>query len=394
MTDSEDRFFPSTFLTPAEIYHQVTQGPGLFDLQRIQAQVQHEVPEEEDRANLIASLGDLIAVGWQGAASAAARGAALPLKEQVLANADKLDQAQDLVSRQAGSFERAHNSVRPVSEPPEQSLDDAFPFDVDHEKEVTAYQADAQHNIAVFQQYDGASEYNETNMPQEFHAGGRDGGDISVKSADTIGVGEPRPGPGDGPPGGPGDEPGNPDGGYRAGPSGYPGEAAGHPGASAGVTGASSSGDGQTAANDYRSSSGSLYPTTGYSPPLSGAPVSAAPGGFVGGGSVGGYSGGGAPRAGGGVAGGGGGSAVRGPGGAVGAGALAAEENAVRRGMQGAAARGGAGPMGAPLGAGRGKDDENAEHERKVLIEADAEQIFGSDVLTAPQVIGDDEYED
>jgi hypothetical protein len=50
--------------------------------------------------------------------------------------------------------------------------------------------------------------------------------------------------------------------------------------------------------------------------------------------------------------------------------------------------------MGAPVGAGRGKDDEDTEHQRKFLIEADAEDTFGSDVLTAPQVIGDDEYED
>jgi hypothetical protein len=50
--------------------------------------------------------------------------------------------------------------------------------------------------------------------------------------------------------------------------------------------------------------------------------------------------------------------------------------------------------MGAPVGAGRGKDDEEKEHQRKVLIEPDAEGTFGSDVLTAPQVIGDDEYED
>jgi hypothetical protein len=87
------------------------------------------------------------------------------------------------------------------------------------------------------------------------------------------------------------------------------------------------------------------------------------------------------------------GPVVRGPGGAVGAGALAAEENAVRRGAA-AAARGGAGPIGAPLGAGRGKGDEDAEHERKVLIEVDSEATFGSDVLTAPPVIGDDEDED
>lgn len=52
---------------------------------------------------------------------------------------------------------------------------------------------------------------------------------------------------------------------------------------------------------------------------------------------------------------------VRGPGGAVGVGALAAEEAAARRDA---------------VSAGRGKD------------------TFGSDVLTAPQVIGDDEFEE
>lgn len=46
------------------------------------------------------------------------------------------------------------------------------------------------------------------------------------------------------------------------------------------------------------------------------------------------------------------------------------------------------------MSVGRGKDDQDAEHQRKVLIETDAEDVFGSDVLTAPQVIGDDEYED
>ena len=49
--------------------------------------------------------------------------------------------------------------------------------------------------------------------------------------------------------------------------------------------------------------------------------------------------------------------------------------------------------MAAPLGPGRGRDDD-ADHERSVLIEVDAEGTFGSDALTAPQVIGDDEYED
>jgi hypothetical protein len=49
---------------------------------------------------------------------------------------------------------------------------------------------------------------------------------------------------------------------------------------------------------------------------------------------------------------------------------------------------------GMPMGGGRGKGDDDEEHTRKVLIEADAESAFGSDALTAPQVIGDDAYEE
>jgi hypothetical protein len=72
---------------------------------------------------------------------------------------------------------------------------------------------------------------------------------------------------------------------------------------------------------------------------------------------------------------------------------LAAEEAAARRGLAVTARGAGPGAFGAPMGTGRNQDDDE-EHKRKVLIEADPESTFGSDVLTAPQVIGDDEYED
>jgi hypothetical protein len=51
-------------------------------------------------------------------------------------------------------------------------------------------------------------------------------------------------------------------------------------------------------------------------------------------------------------------------------------------------------PLAAPVGGGRGRNEDDEEHTRKVLIEADPESVFGSEELTAPQVIGDDEYED
>lgn len=413
MTANDSGFF--AFLTPAEIYDQLTGGRGPEQLSYTQRVLLMETLAEEDRAHLIAAIGELTATGWQGEASATARGSTLPLRDHVLANADKLDQAQDLLSRQAGSFQTAYHSVRPISGPPGMPLDESFPFDVDHEKDVAGYQADAQHNMAVFEQYDGASEYNETNMPQEFHGGRRGSGDILVKSPDTIEVGDSSPREG-GPDGGiresgwPGRHPGGGPypGGHPSTSGPYPGNSSPYPGNSGGSDpgGTSPSGGFHARPDDFRPSPGYSYPVSGQQ----GAP--AASDGFVGGvpggghpgrGSSGGFGPGGgigsrgvsgilrSGAAAGGSGGGASGPVLRGPG--VGAGALAAEEAAARRAAQAAAGRGGAGPMGAPAGGGRGKD-EDAEHERKVLIEADPEETFGSEVLTAPQVIGDEEYED
>jgi hypothetical protein len=386
------------FMTPAEIYRQLTQGPGTRRLIVEQQETHTESTAEGERAELIRSLANTIRAGWQGDASGGAYGAAMPLAEKALENADKLNHSQDLLSRQIDSFNTAANSVHPVSDTPDNLIDEKFPFDVDYDKAVKDYQNSAQHNIAVFREYDGASHYNETNIPQEYSGSDRSGGEVSVKPpADTIEVDEPRrggpgdsAGPGDSSGPGPGSSGG--DGSHSSGPStgGFPGGPGG-PGGSL------------TSPNDYRTAPESS-PVPSYSP-VGQAPVSRDSGGFVGGVPVGGYAGGGGgfgPRGGGGGVGGGtggpggvrGGGAGLGAGAGARAGALAAEEAAAARRAAQAAAGAKSGPMGAPMGAGRNKDDEDAEHQRKVLVEADAEDTFGSDVLTAPQVIGDDEYED
>jgi hypothetical protein len=386
----------SFLLTPKEIYEQLTRGKGADSLIAEQSQTDDERRLEGERAEMIRLLANAVKSGWQGEASDGAYGAAMPLAERAVENSTKLMKAQDLLSRQIGSFHRAVNSVVPVSDPPEMSVDEAFPFDVDHDKAVREYQDAAQNNIAVYRDYDGASNYNETNLPQEYRGYSRDGGDVSVKGGDTIKVGEPGPGiseprqswPGDSGPYSGGPYPGGePDGPYPGGSSDrYPGGPTGGPDGS------------QTSPNDFRPGTASAtYPMPTY--PASGKP-SPVSGGFVGGVPVGGYSGGGegGPGSASGPVGGRGpgesgpGSGVRGP---LGSGALAAEEAAAaRRAAQAAAGTRTGGPIGAPMGAGRNKDDEDSEHQRKVLIEADAEETFGSDVLTAPQVIGDDEYED
>ncbi|MBB4906602.1 hypothetical protein [Actinophytocola algeriensis] len=400
------------FVTADDIYRWLKEGPGAESLDLAQNATQHEMERENQRADQIMLLSNAIQAGWQGEAGGRAYSAVSPLAEYALRGADQLRVSQDLLSRQSASFVDAANRVRPVPEkPPENSLTDAFPFDTDIDKDTADYQSAAQNNFAVFRDYDGASSYNETHMPQEYNTTNRATGDVTVTPpADTIEVGDSGPRSG-----GPGEHSGGPGNysGYGAGPSGYPGgpgsggPAAGGPSTGGGHPGTVPSGGQQTTPNDYRPSPQPPYSYPPSYPPVHRpSPVSADPGNYTGGAPYGG--GGFGPRGGGGGGGGGYGSGpggggprgfgpTPGPGPGAAAGAVAAEEAAARRAAQAAAGirpGGAGGPVGAPMGAGRGKDDEDTEHERKILIETDAEETFGSDILTAPQVIGDDEYED
>lgn len=384
-------------MSPHQIYEYFATGRGTGLLDDAQTATRLEWDLEDGRANLIRKQGELIRGGWHGTASEGAFGAAQPLAESALHGADALSRAEDLLDRQSGSYHRAANSVKPVpSEPPKLDMNDTgLPF-TDYDKEVTTYQADAQHNIDVYRGYDGASHYNQTNMPTTYSTVNHAGGNISVTSndgqpGDYIDSTDYQPPRGDddfserrGPDSAPVSEP-LPD---RRQPQ-------------------------QTTPTDFGQPSittpgGNLPSTVQPTPPgptpgglVAGLPV----GGFTGSGPGGGTGG---PGARGGTYGGPGspGSGGRGPGSAgprsgvlgagPGVGALAAEEAAARRATAAAVARGaGPGVMGgAPVGAGRGKGNEDEEHQRKFLIEIDPEGTFGSDVLTAPQVIGDDEYED
>lgn len=157
------------FLTPAEIYRQLTEGAGAAKLREEQAHALAERSQEQDRAALVRSLANLVQTGWQGEAGAGAHGAAMSLAERMSENAEKLDRSQDLLSRQIDSFDTAFHSVRPLGDPPELSLAEKFPFDVDHDRAVKEYQDAAQNNIVVFRAYDDASHHNETNIPQVFN---------------------------------------------------------------------------------------------------------------------------------------------------------------------------------------------------------------------------------
>src|SRR6266496_639013 len=189
----------SFWMTPHDIYVQLTSGPGSGKLDAAQQALNSIWIEEEERVTRTRLQGTLIQNAWQGPASDAAYGAAEPLQN-----------AQDLVDRQSGSFNRAKNDVLPVPEnPPEPNLLDMMSHQTDYEKQVVDYQSAARHNIAVFEGYDGASSYNETRMPTEYSTPSHSGGGISVvpdgSKGDVIEIPDqqqPPPGGGDPRPGG------------------------------------------------------------------------------------------------------------------------------------------------------------------------------------------------
>ena len=395
------------FLTPRQIYDELKGGPGSDSLGNAQRTSYDEARRESERAERITRIGRTIQAGWQGSAAEGAYGAAAPLADAALRGTDDLYRAQDLLDRQSGSFQRASNSVVEVSDDlPEMEIGDVL-NPVDYEKQVRAHQADAEHNMQVFEGYDNASSHNETYAPREYPIISHSGGTVSVTASDTAGAGEPGPGRNGGDTGGSGGPGGGgPNGGGGGSSGGAPPGGTPGPGGQSPEGGQLPSGGGQqTRPNDYVPPT--VAPPAGYQPSgLQPGPSTGTTGGFPGGVPVGGYPGGG-PGSGGGAGSGGGrgggapGAGPRGGGGlgaGGGAGAATPGEGARAGGVGGVAgARGAGGPgaMGAaPMGGGRGKNDDESEHERKYLVEPDPEEMFGSEVLTAPQVIGDDEYED
>lgn len=347
------------------------------------------------RAESITVLMNFMREKWKGAASDAANVGAGPLERAHKAAAEPMITTGDLLSRQAGSFNDAKQSVIKVPPLPDHPM--PWPFSVppgeitNYSNAVTAHNEASQHNVDVMDGYEGASAFNTVNLPQEY---GREFSSnlapvaivpgtvpssvqesvdsFVMKDSSTAGTTQHHAGsdsftvkPNDPP---------------VHGAPGVPGLSTSPPGA----------GGSLTHAREYDQFPHETRPGP---PPL---PVSGSPadlpgqGGSPGGGVATRYGAGGGSGPGRGVPGGGagvgGGEAVttRGPAGRGSIGGLAAEESAN--------GRGGRSGTGMPLGArGRGGRDEDDEHSRaSYLIEADPEALFDTDLVTAPPVIGEE----
>lgn len=401
-----------------QIYDNFQDGDGPEGLTGGAAMVNEVAGGYEARAEQIHALVTRMESAWEGDASEAAQHGAGPMASEHELSGPSLATAQDVTNRQAESYMAAKNSVVPV--PPKPVMVDpmmammtspdglsSFGDQVDEHNEA------ARHNVDVMNRYESGSFDNWDGLPPSYGtfvdgttedssgltvSTGGPGMSSGVIDSDDYKTSDDSTDDGDGPP-----EPGP-----------GPGPGGDTDGAVTGDQGPSPIGDGPATVNP--SDSGDTTPG-GFTP---GTTTPSAP--VIGGGDSGvgagrppssglvpgvgvvagpGFSGGpgGSPAAGpgGGAAGGPRGSGVVGPRGGI-VGGPGAEPPAGRSGtpISGGvtgAGRGGTGMSGVPMGgAGRGRDGEDTERTRPPYLEGgDPDELFDTDVLTAPPTIGEDD---
>ncbi|MCT2582373.1 hypothetical protein [Actinophytocola gossypii] len=401
------------------IYRNFQEGKGPAGLTGGADMVSSIAKTYSTRAKQIRRLAGRMESAWQGQAAGFARRGAEPLAAEHEQASMALSTAQDLTGRQAGSFSEAKGRVVPV--PPKPKLENPMQVLVipgavfDHEQQVDEHSVAAQNNVDVMNGYSGASAYNITNLPGSYGTLSDDltgigigiaaegtttgsagsAADTEVGSRGFGGSTGPRMGGGNPTPVGASvDGPGHavpdaPDAGTSHAGSATPGRAA-VPG---GTTTPETFVPGQPVSPAEPGAARVPGATTGGPAPglgvvatgPDGAPSS--PRGGFGGrgfGSGGPGSGFGARS----------GAVPGGPAAGVGAEPHGSgTRSGPAAGPLAAAGRGGATAGGFPMGAsGRGRDGEDTEHKRPEWLEGgDPDELFDTDVLTAPPTIGDED---
>lgn len=428
-----------------QIWDQVSHGQGPQSIADGQAAAARLKQSYQGRLDTIDKLaGDMDAAWKGGAADAAQNAGAHPLRVWMQDSGTKLQDSDRYLGDQHSAFTTVAAAVQEVPQQPPQNnmLNEAWPFETDTDRAIKDYNTKGQANVDAFTSYFKVSNENGKGMPTYSAAQGE---------VDKVGLAPTKPDPGKVDPNKNskmtwvpdhskgGSQPGNPGGGNfnPGGGSFNPGgtgsvynpakvPAAGYtptpgytppntPGSSGYVPPTSSTGSSYTPPNyDGTSASsykpppvvpGADYSGGGFGPGGSGSsytPGGAAGGSYSGGaGSYGGGSGfspggfgpGGSASFGPGGSGSSSGAANFGPGGgsgagaagagAAGAGAAGAANAAGKAGTSGSSGMGGMG--GARGGKGAGDEDRMS----KFLLGDDPNDIFGTDELTAPPVIGE-----
>src|SRR5262245_15419555 len=139
-------------LTAAEIYDQLTHGEGPENLADAGQSADDLSKRLHDRAEQITRLSVKTSAGWKGDAGDAATDATKALALASLDEGTQLGLARDAVTDQIDAFQRAKNSVKPVS-PAKPELTDAHIAGMltgagpNYFTDLTRWQTDSQHNI-------------------------------------------------------------------------------------------------------------------------------------------------------------------------------------------------------------------------------------------------------
>ncbi|HYS40208.1 MAG TPA: hypothetical protein VEO01_31715 [Pseudonocardiaceae bacterium] len=414
-----------------ENFHPQAKGTGgLESAQQIAQELSHWFP---DSAVSVQKLVDGIQAGWKGTAAEAASQGLTPLAENSLATGRQLGTAQDLISRQVGSFHTAVSEVQRVPAAPQmQNMIAAAATGQLPQPMLTQmaqHQAIQQANVDAYSKYVAASQYNTANLPPLSESVPTQSAPVAVAPPAALPSAPAQAAPGGGAramhlsggasggvpmgavvaSGGAGRTAPSPIGGV--GPS-LPTSSGGGTGpttissAPASVTtspapvwtppvgsgGASSPGSGQPAwLGEPIVPVGGLSAPPVEANPLPGVPRPAA-GSGVPGAELPGLGGGRSSVLGGQVPGGGAAAGEEdgvGPRSGAAPGSVAAEEDALAT-ERGAVSRGASSTAAGPMMGGRGgKGERDAEHKRKYVVDEDGEMRFGSTERVAPPVIGE-----
>jgi hypothetical protein len=410
-----------------QIWDQITHGPGPGSIENGQRAATRLKGSYEDRFTTIDKLSRDMDAAWTGKGAAAAQDAgAHPLKAWMTDSGTKLADSDKYLGDQHSAFTTVASKVQQVPEKPPGNgfLNSITPWETDTDRAIEDYNRNGQANVDAFNEYFKASSENGKGLPNYsaldgslekvgVSGDGQNGNDGNGNGQDGTGrdggTGTIPGGSGYQPgnlPGGGGYQPGNiPGGGYQPGdipgsgnvgsytPPNIPGGGGYQPGSTPGVGGyqpGNMPGYDGTSAAGYTPPNipgpGSDYGTTGggFGP---GGAGSLGGGGYGGGGFGPGSAGGFGPGSGGSL-GAGSSTGAAAPGSSTGAG--------MGRGGAGAAAAGGAGMgkagtsgMGGMGGARGGQGGEDEERSSKYLMGDDPNDLFGTDELTAPPVIGE-----
>ncbi|UQS21688.1 hypothetical protein L1857_02030 [Amycolatopsis thermalba] len=336
----------------------------------------------EERGRLIQQINDLMDNAWKGMASGQAQAGAHPLGIWLQDSATNLGKSHTYLNDQASAFDTVKSKVQEVpAQPPDGNFLDGINPMSDVDEQIEQYNQRGKANVDAFNNYYQASMTNAGGMPQYtawqgnvFSNGGLPGG----MPGGTGGAGNMPSAsgmPGDFKPASTGNLPQfsatDPSANLPKAPTG-PGYT---PGTGSGPYNPAF--DATTAAGYTPTSTSGFGPGSGAGSGAGGGAGAGAGGGGVGAAGFGAGFGPGAGIGTGATAGTGAGAGGAGAGGAGGRSA----RGAGRAGMAGAPGMGGRG------GHANGEDDE--EHENKYMVGDDPNELFGTDELTAPPVIGE-----